>query len=33
MSVSTGVYFYRMEARAVDGNKNFTDVKKLLFVK
>ena len=33
LSVSTGVYFYRMEARALDGNGNFTAVKKLLFVK
>jgi hypothetical protein len=32
-AVSTGVYFYRMEARATDGNNHFTDVKKLLLVK
>ena len=32
-AVSTGVYFYRIEARSQDGSKNFTSVKKLLLMK
>jgi hypothetical protein len=31
--LSTGVYFYRMEAKAQEGGGSFTNVKKLLFVK
>jgi hypothetical protein len=31
--LSTGVYFYRIEARSQDGSTNFTSVKKLLFMK
>jgi hypothetical protein len=31
--LSTGVYFYRMEARSQDGKDNFTTVRKLLFMK
>ncbi len=32
-SVSTGVYFYRMTAKNVDGSGDFTAVKKLLLMK
>jgi hypothetical protein len=32
-NVSTGVYFYRMTARAADGSGDFTSVKKLLLMK
>jgi hypothetical protein len=32
-NMSTGVYFYRMTAKAVDGSGNFTSVKKLLLMK
>lgn len=32
-NVATGVYFYRMTAKPVDGSKDFTAVKKLLLVK
>jgi hypothetical protein len=32
-TLSTGVYFYRMEARSADGAGNFVSVKKLLFMK
>ncbi len=31
--VSSGVYFYRIQARSQDGSKNFTSVKKLVFMK
>jgi hypothetical protein len=31
--LSSGVYFYRIEARSQDGSSNFTSVKKLLFMK
>jgi hypothetical protein len=31
--MSTGVYFYRMTAKAVDGSGSFTSVKKLLLMK
>jgi len=31
--LSTGVYFYRMEARSQDGSANYTSVQKLLFMK
>jgi len=31
--LSTGVYFYRIDARSQDGSANFTSVKKLLFMK
>ena len=31
--LSSGVYFYRIEARSQDGTANFTNVKKLMFVK
>ncbi len=33
LNVSTGVYFYRMEAHALDGVGTFTEVKKLLLMK
>jgi hypothetical protein len=32
-NMSTGVYFYRMTARAADGSGDFTSVKKLLLMK
>jgi hypothetical protein len=32
-NLSTGVYFYRMTARSVDGSGDFTNVKKLLLMK
>jgi hypothetical protein len=32
-NVSTGVYFYRMSAKSVDGSGDFTSVKKLLLMK
>ena len=32
-NVSTGVYFYRMTAKSVDGSGDFTSVKKLLLMK
>jgi hypothetical protein len=32
-NLSTGVYFYRMEAKNVDGSGNFTSIKKLLLMK
>ncbi|RPH30596.1 T9SS C-terminal target domain-containing protein, partial [bacterium] len=31
--VATGVYFYRMTAKPVDGSRDFHAVKKLLLVK
>ncbi len=31
--LSSGVYFYRIQARSQDGTKNFTSVKKLVFMK
>lgn len=31
--LSSGIYFYRIEARSQDGSANFTAVKKLLFMK
>jgi flagellar hook assembly protein FlgD len=31
--VTTGVYFYRIEARPADGSEVFTSVKKMLLVK
>jgi hypothetical protein len=31
--LSSGVYFYRIEARSQDGSANFTSVKKLLYMK
>lgn len=32
-AVSSGVYFYRVDARSQDGSKNFTSVKKLILMK
>jgi hypothetical protein len=31
--LSSGVYFYRLEARSQDNSSNFTSVKKLLYMK
>jgi hypothetical protein len=31
--LSSGVYFYRIQARSQDGSQNFTSVKKLVFMK
>jgi hypothetical protein len=31
--VSSGVYFYRIEARPVDGEDTFTNIKKMMFLK
>ncbi|MCZ6777281.1 MAG: T9SS type A sorting domain-containing protein, partial [Ignavibacteria bacterium] len=31
--IASGVYFYRLEAKAVDGGQVFTDLKKLLLLK
>jgi hypothetical protein len=33
LGVATGVYFYRLEARAVSGNASFTQVKKMLLLR
>jgi len=33
LGVATGVYFYRLEARAVSGNASFTQVKKMLVLR
>jgi len=32
-AISSGVYFYRIEARSQDGSNNFTSVKKLILMK
>lgn len=32
-NVATGVYFYRLEARAMSGNASFTQVKKMLMIR
>jgi hypothetical protein len=31
--VASGVYFYRIEARPLDGTGAFTDIKKMLMLK
>jgi len=32
-AVSSGVYFYRMEARPADGGRLFSDTKKMLLIR
>jgi formylglycine-generating enzyme required for sulfatase activity len=31
--LSAGVYFYRLDAKSIDGNKNFSNVKKMVLLK
>jgi hypothetical protein len=33
VELGSGVYFLRLEARALDGTRSFTDVKKMLLVR